>query len=120
MHAPFSGEPPIYVGLYVDDLVYYSKSDKVEEWFESNLKSHVKVDFMGDVSWFLGQRYDWCTDDDGRVSCHVSQQAMVEGMLQKFNLQQLKPAKTPYRSGLKIDRIEHDGINPSDKASYVN
>lgn len=40
----------IYVGLYVDDFVYYfSESDKVEEWFVNNLKSHVKVDFMDDV-----------------------------------------------------------------------
>ena len=25
------GQPPIYVGLYVDDLIYYSKSNKGEE-----------------------------------------------------------------------------------------
>ena len=49
--TPLKGHPPIYVGLYVDNLVYYSKSDKVEEWFEMSLKSHIKVDFMGDVSW---------------------------------------------------------------------
>ena len=50
--TPFPGMPPIYiyVGLYVDDFVYYfSESDKVEEWFVNNLKSHVKVDFMDDV-----------------------------------------------------------------------
>ena len=70
--TPLPGEPPIYVGLYVDDFIYYSKSDKVEAWFETNLKSHVKVDFLGTATWFLGQRYDWCTDDDGRLSCHVS------------------------------------------------
>ena len=47
--TPIEGQPPIYVGLYVDDLIYYSPSDAVEEWFENNLKSHLKVDFMGDV-----------------------------------------------------------------------
>ena len=52
------GQPPIYVRLYVDDLVYYSNSDKVEQWFENNLKSHLKVDFMGSIAWFLGQRYN--------------------------------------------------------------
>ena len=52
------------------------KSDKVEEWFVNNLKSHLKVDFMGDAAWFLGKRYDWYTDpNDGNVSCHISQQA---------------------------------------------
>ena len=44
------GQPHIYVGLYVDDLVYYSKFDKVEQWFKNNFKSHLKVDFMGDAA----------------------------------------------------------------------
>ena len=84
------GTTPIYVGLYVDDLVYYSKSDKVEEWFENQLKSHVKVDFMGDASWFLGQRYDWHIDPNGKVSCHISQQAFVKQMLEQFKLEHCK------------------------------
>ena len=118
--SPIEGQPPIYVGLYVDDLIYYSKSDKCEEWFENNLKSHLKVDFMGDASWFLGQRYDWHTDTNtGKVSCHISQQAMVESMLDKFNLDHCKPSRSPYRSGMKIDRIEHDGVDPSQKEKFV-
>ena len=30
-NTPIEGQPPIYIGLYVDDLVYYSKSDKVKQ-----------------------------------------------------------------------------------------
>ena len=105
---PIAGQPPIYVGLYVDNLVYYSKSDKVEEWLENQLKSHVKVDFIGDTSWFLGQRYDWHTDPNGKVSCYISQQAFIEQMLEPFKLEQWKTVQTPYRSGLKIDCIELD------------
>ena len=41
---------------------------------------------MGDASWFHGQHYNWNADEMGRVSYHVSLQAMVEGMLQRFNL----------------------------------
>lgn len=104
--TPFPGEPPIYVGLYVNDFVYYSKSDKVEQWFETNLRSHVKVDFMGDVTWFFGQRYDYYNDSDGRLSCHISQQAMVEGILQKIHLQHLSPDKSSHPSGLIIVEIE--------------
>ena len=118
--SPIEGEPPIYVGIYVDDFIYYSKSDKVEEWFEQQLKSHVKVDFMGDVSWFLGQRYEWNTDDlDGTVSCHVSQQAFVEGLLEKHGMTDCTLAKTPFRSGCKIDRIEDDGIASDDKKDFI-
>ena len=54
--TPIEGQPPIYVGLYVDNLVYYSPSVAVEEWFENNRKLHLKVDFMGNASWFLGQQ----------------------------------------------------------------
>lgn len=118
--TPLKGHPPIYVGLYVDDLVYYSKSDKVEEWFEKSLKSHIKVDFMGDVSWFLGQQYDWHTDIDGTILCHISQQVFIEGMLDKFNMDQCKQARTPYQSGLKIDHIEHDDVEPISKHKLVN
>ena len=54
MATPIPGKPPIYLGLYVDDFVYYSTSDEVEKWFEQGLQSKVKVDFSGTVSWFLG------------------------------------------------------------------
>ena len=43
--TPIKGQPPIYVGLYVDNIVFYLNSDKVEEWFENYLKSHLKVGF---------------------------------------------------------------------------
>ena len=117
--TPFEGKPPIYVGLYVDDFIYYSKSDEVEAWFEQNLSSFVKVDFMGDVSWFLGQRYEWHTNIDGHVSCHISQQAFVDQMLEKHNMRDCHISRSPYRLGLKIDRIEHDNIPVTDKEQLV-
>eukprot|EP00957_Ditylum_brightwellii_P109318 8338954-Ditylum_brightwellii.AAC.1 len=41
------GKPPIYVGLYLDDFVYFSESDAVERAFETKLVDHiVSVDFM--------------------------------------------------------------------------
>ena len=52
---PIPDKPPIHVGLYVDDFIYWLESDEVEKWFENKLKSHVKADFKGDVNWFLGQ-----------------------------------------------------------------
>ena len=54
-----------------------------------------------------------CTFRDflnNEVPCHVSQQAFIEAMLQKFNLQHVKPANAPHRSGLAIDRVD-DEVN---------
>ena len=39
---------------HVDDLIYYSESDLVEEYFEASLSSLLRVDFMGPVSYYLG------------------------------------------------------------------
>ena len=61
----------------------------------------------------------WYTDPDSKVSVHISQQAMIEHMLKKNKYQHCKGSRTPYRSGLKIDRIEHDDVVPEEKADFV-
>ena len=44
---------------------------------------------------------------------------MIEHMLKKNKYQHCKGSRTPYRSGLKIDRIEHDDVVPEEKAEFV-
>ena len=48
------GEPPIYLGVYVDDFTYFSASTEVEKAFEHALDQELNVEFMGNVAWFLG------------------------------------------------------------------
>ena len=117
--TPIPGKPPIYLGLYVDDFVYYSTSDEVEAWFEQGLQSKVKVDFLGTVSWFLGQAYEWFTTSNNRVTCHISQEAFVEQLYERNKLIEYKPSCTPYCSGYVIDRVSHDGIDPLQKPELV-
>ncbi|MFN9980541.1 MAG: hypothetical protein ACK53Y_11525, partial [bacterium] len=54
MGTLIDGEPPIYVGIYVDDIIYFSTSATVEQRFETLLSKLGQVDFMGTVSLFLG------------------------------------------------------------------
>jgi len=42
----------------VDDIIYFSPSDKVEIKFEKLLSSLGDVDFMGQVSHFLGIEFN--------------------------------------------------------------
>ena len=44
---------------------------------------------------------------------------MIEGMLEKHNYPDIAGSRSPYQSGLKIDRIEHDGKDPSTKTKLV-
>ncbi len=54
-----AGEPPIFIGIYVDDIIYFSSSDSVEKKFEELLSSIGTVDFMGQVGLFLGTEFSW-------------------------------------------------------------
>jgi hypothetical protein len=57
--TPVPGKAPIYIVLFIDDFVYFSPDSDVEHYFEEALASRVKVDFMGQVDYFLGILFDW-------------------------------------------------------------
>lgn len=61
------GNTPINVGLYVDDIIYFSPSDAVEHHFESLLSQFVQVEFTGQVSHFLGIEFNWPFHVDGNI-----------------------------------------------------
>ena len=65
------GLPPLYVGIYVDDFIYFSTDPKVENAFESKLKNLTDVDFMGDVTHFLGIKFTWSKTPTS-LSVHLS------------------------------------------------
>jgi hypothetical protein len=75
------GGPPIYVGIYVDDIIYFSASDDVEKHFEEQLGSLVSVDFMGKVSHFLGIEFAWEHHSDGNISVSLTQQSFAETLI---------------------------------------
>ena len=53
------GKPRQYLGIYVDDFVYFSKDPEVETLFEQKLQAKTQTNFMGKVSHFLGMRFQW-------------------------------------------------------------
>ena len=44
---------------------------------------------------------------------------MIKGMLERYQLRHCTPSQSPYCSGICIDRIEHDGVNPQLKQILV-
>ena len=64
--------PKLYLGMYVDDLIYFSKDPTVEKEFENRLSQFVTTDFMGKVTHFLGIKFDWKQNSE-RTSVHLSQ-----------------------------------------------
>ena len=79
------GEPPIYLGLYVDDFIYFSESDTVEQHFEQALSKLTPVDFMGKVSHFVGIKFQY-TETSEKLSVHLSQPAFTENLIEMAGL----------------------------------
>ena len=111
------GEPPIYIGIYVDDLIYFSLSDRVEKEFENRLSSIGEIDFMGQVSHFLGIEFTWCHHVDGNISVNLTQQSFVENLLDSFgySYNTTSTFTSPYRSGVSIDSIPNVDMTVPDR-----
>lgn len=117
MGTLIEGDPPIYVGIYVDNIIYFSVSNKVERKFESLLSTIGEVDFMGQVSHFLGIEFSWKFHPDENLSVSLTQQSFVETLLEALNLSNLSTSSytSPYRSGLVINSIPHQEMSSTDR-----
>jgi hypothetical protein len=104
------GQPPIYIGIYVNDIIYFSASDDVEKKFEDMLSTIGSVDFMGQVSLFLGTEFAWVHHEDGHVTVSLTQQSFIETLMESLELEscQISTFTTPYKSGHSIDSVLHD------------
>jgi hypothetical protein len=113
------GKPPIYLGAYVDDFKYFSESDEVERYLERELGSRLAIDFMGPVNWYLGCRYEWDQHPDRPLSVSITQTAHIEALIESNGMQDCNAVGSPYRSGMVIDRLPHDGVDPEAKPALV-
>lgn len=112
---------PLYLGLYVDDFVYFSESPQVEKEFQLQLETKTNVDFMGPVSHFLGHKFQWQSysiNSTPHLRLHLSQTAYADHLVETAKLSQSsKPVITPYRSGNPVDSIIAKSSTPQQKES---
>jgi hypothetical protein len=111
------GEPPIYVGIYVDDIIYFSASDVVEKKVESLLSTIGQVEFMGQFSQFLGIEFTWKWRMDGHLSVSLTQQSFAETLIESlgFDSASVSTFTTTYQLGLPIDSVPHQNMPPVDR-----
>jgi len=101
------GGLPIYVGIYVDNIIYFSCNDAVEKRFETLLSSIGDVDFMGQVSHFLGIEFTWGKLPNDELCVTLTQQSFIESLLDSLNIciNSTSTYSSPYKSGVHIDSI---------------
>ena len=100
-------QPPIYLGLYVDDFIYFSESPEVERIFKERFSKLISIDWNGEIDYFLGICFECKQHKDNNVTIKMHQTAFVDHLLKLANLDgdAVNPATTPYRHGFPIDSI---------------
>jgi hypothetical protein len=80
------GKNPIYVAIYVNDIIFFSLDDDVEQYFRSALSQKIKVEFLGDAEWYIGIKFDWNKASDGSISCRLSQEGYAAAIVEDMGL----------------------------------
>ena len=100
-------EPPLYLGLYVDDFIYFSESKQVEKLFEKRFDKVIDIDWNGEIDYFLGVSFECVKHKDGKLTIHMHQEAFIDHLLKLAKLHEdtVNSVTTPYRKGFPIDAI---------------
>ena len=85
----------------MDGFVYFLEDTATEQCFERLLASKLRVDFIGTINWFLGTHFEWSPQKYGTLSCHLSQEASAQNIVDSYRLADINfnPLATPYQSG---------------------
>ena len=116
------GHPPLYIGLYVDDFMYFSESLAVEQHFKKDFSKNFKVTWEGDISHFLGITFQTHRYENNDVWIHLSQEAFTDTLIAKVGLDGpiSATAPTPYRSGYPIDKIPTEEYDEATQAKITH
>jgi hypothetical protein len=74
---------------------------------------------MGPVNWYLGCSYEWTDNPDEPLSVSITQSTHIKSLFDQCGMQDCNAIGSPFRSGMVIDRLPHDGRPPEDKLSLV-
>jgi hypothetical protein len=88
----------------------------MEKKFEELLSTIGTVDFMGQVSLFLGTEFSWIMHEDGHVTVSLMQQSFIENLCESLSIKSVQTSHftTPFRSNHAIDSVIHESMSPSD------
>lgn len=110
MYVKFVNGVRCYILLYVDDLLIVCDSEQMIMTVKKLLRDEFEMTDLGIVDTFLGMHIQ---HDRENGSIHMSQIQYLSKVLNKFGMNECKPAATPIEKGLHLTN------EPSDDNSNV-
>ena len=104
----------IIVAVYVDDILLACNSMKKMEQVKKELGGYFKVNDMGELTYFLGVKI---IQNKETGSIWLGQKLYTESVLNKYQMDQAKPTKTPVNVSLKLAQASEED-EEVDKTMY--
>ncbi|CAI7781036.1 unnamed protein product [Closterium sp. NIES-54] len=103
--------PPLYVLVYVDDLVFATADTEALAHVKSELQKRHTCTDMGELTSYLGLRI---TRDRAQHTITLTQSHMVQQVLQRFGFTDSSPRSTPLPTGHSLSAPPSDeSVEPS-------
>jgi hypothetical protein len=96
------GGPVVIIALYVDDMILFTNDSKMLEIVKGKLRKEFEMKDLGELHYFLGIQ----VVRDKESGLMLSQKRYIEDVLKTYNMQDCKPASTPFDSSTKLTRVE--------------
>ncbi|GKF91987.1 uncharacterized mitochondrial protein-like protein, partial [Tanacetum coccineum] len=93
----------ILVQVYVDDIIFGSTNKAWCDDFEVLMKGEFEMSAMGELTFFLGLQVKQKHD-----GIFISQDKYVQDMLKKFDMENVRPATTPFEASKPKSKDEPD------------
>ncbi|CAI7927947.1 unnamed protein product [Closterium sp. NIES-54] len=102
--------------VYVDDILFFSKSSAMIEHVEEMLEMQLKCSKMGDVNYYLGMHVE---RDLNKGVLRLHQRKYCEGQAEKYGLQDGGKPATPLPSGFTMEPCaDEEVVGESDRKLF--
>ena len=109
----------IIVLTYVDDLICFTKSDKLRKWWHKSLNDRFKsVAITENCEWILNMKLERGQNSEGNKWVQLSQELAITKIAQAAHLVDCKRTTTPIDVSAKIRKTQNGDELPSEDWQY--
>src|SRR5450755_1179102 len=112
-----SADKKLILALYVDDLLYFGKTEERIQEMEAALAKEFVMTNLGESNYYLGMNVIY---DRTKGICHLHQTKYINQIVARSGLGLLKSVKTPMQAGQKLTKAKDQIASKEDILRYCS
>ena len=99
------------IAIYVDNFLLFSSNISHIRTVKEDLKRRFEMKDLGEAKWILQMKIERTDMDDGMRKLTISQEQYIETILERHDMADYKPAKTPMVANLQLPTLTEAEID---------